>query len=574
MDHVILVPPWTTGVTHAAAKDAIIKWSETAVSFSGSTIEFDDALETDEPTAGGNAFVAKHLSSAQAAELKSSFGAWLKARNPDKPAYNLIVSPDTAFIPEQLSRSDDTLDVKTGPAVTWAVDEVIPTPLNIATQAGNPTLYVVDTGVQPFVPDSTTSSGYQWNAEFLPVASQGKLRLLQGQAATGVGSWPKSSATPPWNTASDSPLIFTAATLKPCSTLAAPYNFDPQADPFSHGTAIASVAIGGQVGILSKITVGGSARVSVDIESIRIYKAASAGHDITSTTASAVSNGIFRAVNSHILRSTSTPARSVLVFASRSTSDFVEVVENALWWAWYNGMIVVTSGGNEPGGSSLAEIHSPNAIWYESTGLPTIRPTTPSKYDWTIPNGSSVAAGYWPNPTTTFTGGAGTQTIPRPDHAYLLMVGGHGLTFDSSTNMLTGTDDWRRTVAGTNGYTGSSIGPDIDITCPSIRVPSVAPGSNTLTVSTGTSISTGFVAGAALAYLATKTTIHPTDPMTHKNEADFFMDWLLPTNGPGAGSLASSAAAWDGTAYRKSPYVGSSYNGKVPKLRITALPTP
>lgn len=582
-DHVIQVPPWRSDVSHKEAKDAIIKWSESASSFSGTPIQFDDTLETDEPRAGGNSFVAKKLTPAQAAELQSTFGSWLdKQRGPnDKPAYNVIVSRDITFLPEPLFLPKDTITTK-GLAETWAVDEVVPQTLNMQSQAGIPRLYVVDTGFQPFVPDGTTSSGAQWNAEFFPLASQGNLRLFQGINANGVSVslWPKTAnnaANEPWNAAAHAELIFTPATLKPCPDIT---NYvDPQKDPYSHGTTIVSTAIGAQVGLLSKITVGGTSRVSVDVQSIRIYKS-TGGHDITPATASAVSNGIFRAVDSHLLRSASSPARSVLLFASRSTSDFVEVVENALWWAWYNGMIVVTSGGNEPGGSSPAEMHIPNSIWYLSTGLPSLRPTTPSKYDWTIPNGNPTAAGWWPNPTTNYTGGLGTLTIPRPNHAYLLMTGGHARTFDSAMGMLTGTDNWRTTFTGTPPYTGSSIGPDIDVNCPSIRVPSVAAGSNPLVKSTGTSITTGFVAGAALAYLATKTTIRQSTQADPKNEADYFREWLLPALevGPGNGCADSTAAAWNGTAYRKSPYYDptgmSPYHNHVPKLRITALPPP
>ncbi len=577
--YAIVVPPWAK-ITHKEARTAILTWAATAPEFAGSPLKFIEEMETDIPKAGGNAFGA-NLTGKQAEALQTRFR--FKARR-GPGAAELFVSPDYDFQPVGSGDSFEEFNpeavsstsrrARSSPAPVQAVmttpescarDLMVPNEQAI-TQASTPVLYVVDTGVQPFVP-AATPSGYDWHPEFKPLVTAGKLRFRQGRVATGVGLWPKSTAPAPWNSPLTPPpdpvLSFTSTNLKPCTAQAAPYDCDPYNDPMGHGTRIASTAIGASLGALSKFTVGG-VPVDLDVESIRIYKTASTTPPTFVTSSASVYNGIIQAVQAHLARvTTANPSpKSVLVFASRTTAGFSANVEVALWWAWTKGMIVVVSGGNEPGTGNASQMHSPSAIWYTSAGvLPTTQPTSPSRFDWTYGN-NPAAANRWPNPTL------GGGTVPCPDRPYLIIAGGNAVQYSAgSSDYSAGNQGWRTT---TGNYNGSSRGPDIDIVAPSILVPNVTPGTTTLGQATGTSFTTGYVAGVALAYAATQASGSGGTTWT---VPDAFRSWLIPPGGPGVACALSAASGWNGTV-RQSPYVasGSGYGGFVPQLQVTGSP--
>jgi hypothetical protein len=124
-----------------------------------------------------------------------------------------------------------------------------------------------------------------------------------------------------------------------------------------------------------------------------------------------------------------------------------------------------------------------------------------------------------------------------------------------------------------NWRAGSSNGPDIDITAPGENVPVPSKSSTGLVNASGSSLSTGYVAGIALAYLATM----PSTPSSDSATPKAFRDWLIPATQNNANpAKVGTAAAYpmpDTANVRRSPYKDSaSYNHCVPKLRVTQWP--
>ncbi len=519
-------------------------------------------------TGGGNAFVLK-LSKEQAERLGEGFSFDPAAKRDNRPEVFMSQQGEFQIMLERTVTSSDD----------WAAKDVIPTSIPI-TKVDSPVLYVVDSGVEPLVGTGTTHSWHtQWTAGGVV-----RVKLLQGQTTVQNKSWPKvysavPSNTPPepWSGTASYPangtvagglLNFTASTLHPCppikdssGVVAAAYDTDPQRDAFGHGTRIASTAVGTVVGLLSNVIDSSTgSRVEVGVQSIRVFSIpASSSNNIISTTSTAVEKGISKAVTAHRARVTANggaPVRSVLLFAARSTGTpaFIPTIEAQLYWAWWNGMIVVVAGGNDHNPvAGTTSMYSPTPMWYNSSGqIATPQSPTPSRFDWQKAQAEGTT-GRWP---AFPTGVANPSSIPMPGQQqkeYLIMVGGHAKTETG------GSYDWSQT---------SSIGPGIDILAPCEGIPSMDPGglgdTPTLTGISGTSMSAGFVAGVALAYLSVKQTITASEP-------DSFRAWLLPSSGPTNAPACTASAA---NAKPGSPYLmtGSNYQGIVPRLRMTAVP--
>lgn len=576
-DYLIMVPPWVTGVTRAQAKVKIKTWTRKSTLdplglkplFGKMGLKLDDSSGFHIPGHGanGNAFVAS-LTKAQADLLRNHFSFTSTTAAPHR---ELIVSRIQCYRKDSLRAAGDTDGLLEGQGVgptstaAWAVDSVFAcdngTKLEV-TQQRIPVLYVVDTGVKPF---KGTSSSWQMSNQFVNV------KVRQGQIGEGLDAeWPPQGESSVWGQRVQAPDGEYLDLQAPFALYPSTSGYlNPHEDPSGHGTKVASTAVGATMGVIGKLKkTSTGAPVEVHVEPIRIYANSPTGDPTwfknPETTSLVVSSGIYLAVASHLARSQAlgSTAASVLMFTSRSVSDFDEAVETALWWAWTKGMICVVSGGNEPGANPQSPVmHAPNAMWYTASqtfGSP--QSTTPARYDWTKPanDTSGTLASYWPS-----------GPVAIPNRWSLIIVGSNNVGLGTPGNPAA-------PFSGNQGWSSiSSRGPDIDIVAPGKSVPCATQGSNNSSAATGSSLATGYVAGAALAYLATKPSISAGVP-------DDFKAWLTPTAGPGNGCrvLPTSPAGWSDGPYRHSPYTESpmnapaAYNGKVPALYISELPAP
>ena len=578
--YVISVPPgWKQD--HKTVRDGMHAWMSTREEFKnadGSNFDpangspFDGHQGFYVPRAGGNLFTA-HLSGAQAKALDNDF------RMDGK---KLIVHPSHEFQPCPLEINEAGIDgdfdeghVHILSQTTWGDDAAVAAAITTRPALRVPVLYVVDTGVQPIVPTATGATTYKWNPQFSAASgATPKLIFLQGRLAPSLGrSWqftgptpnfnssyaadPDAPATtiagaalpPPWNVLADSPLVWGGSTvLAPCpKTYDTTIFLDPQRDDIVHGTPITSCAVGTSVGVLGKIT-----GLTCRVESIRVY------NNPTTPTATIV-EGIYRALDAHKIRVANQGANdpapvSVLLLASRSTTGYDQSLEVALWWAWYNGMVCIVSAGNEqdPYDTTVTpNKYPPEAQWFPPGGTPL--PTSPSRFDWRI---GSTPAGktYW---DALGIKNDLNEPVAVPDKPYLIMVGADNSTFAVPTN-----DGWSPSA---------SKGPGVDILGPSLSLPcsknvysTLYANGDCLMTASGASITTGYVAGVALAYLASvsEAKANPTD----------FRNWLLPdaTIPPAAQNtfpikLSTTAQSMTGTA------ISPLYLGKMPVLRVTSL---
>lgn len=524
--HLIMVPPWRAKagalnqISKVAAKAQLDQWAltQTAI-FPGGVIPFRPRVV--EFTKPGILVFTADLDTKQADLIQSVFkyDAGKATQIEFFVSKNLIYEPspikERPLIPVGSTNPGDAASrIITNPengqseeppcyvtpegAITsfWTAS----TPLTLQNNR-RPVLYVVDTGVQPLV--QTLAAGYhpEYN-----IASSGRVQMIQGRVPSGggIGTWsPPYTSSPPtpsvWNNAVDSPLAIGSSDY-PTSTPSGALN--PQLDTHSHGTKIASVAVGMATGVLGK-TIG----PNVDVQSIRIY-------DSSNTYTVDAIDGIAQVIERHIDRqaasapaeSTGANTASVLLFASRTTSGFDQILEVTMWWAWYQNVICIAAGGNTTTpytGSGSTAKYSPDSLWYTNStgGLPAAQPTSPARFDWVEANANPSR---WPSWSDAPAGN------PRPNSPYLIIVGGYSGT-DANV--------W---------WSGSSKGPEIDLLAPAVDVPCAKQVKATqfvaddcLVLASGTSLSAGIVAGVALVYVANKSTNPtPTD----------FRNWLLPAS--------------------------------------------
>lgn len=583
-DYIIMVPPWAKNVNHDQARNAIEEWTKPQnlsllglpkflFGKSGLKLNPQKGYSVNSYGAGGNAFVAP-LSSKQADALRIYFSFDPKKRKRNTPYRELIVSRIQRYNVSPNSGGRHLVQpLGTGATTTveWAADSVFEiantSKLAVDQKRTSVVLYVVDTGIKPFF---GTSSASKISSQFVNV------KFRQGRIADGLGAvWPDPELDSGniWSKQPGEllnlplpPATFPLYTPTPTSTC-----LNPQEDPSGHGTKVASTAVGATVGLIGKMTKMDSSPLDIEVESIRIYSNSPNGDPTYTppppTSTQVVASGIFKAVDAHLARRSAAGGSnvpSVLLFTSRSASGFDAAVETALWWAWTKGMICVVSGGNEEGSTSLAAMHVPNAMWYSASGtFGSPQSTSPARWDWTKPGDASGT--YWPNPSA----GTPAEPVPMPNSRSLIIVGGSNLAYAANPNPnWGGTDDFRKTSAG--GY-DSSRGPDIDILAPSKLVRCAVAGQDTTTTATGTSLATGYVAGAALAYLACATDIDENTPTAFRN-------WLTPESGPGKGcKISTNPVAWSTGPYRRSMFgegtVGAAYNSRVPTLYIRTQQT-
>jgi hypothetical protein len=380
--------------------------------------------------------------------------------------------------------------------------------------------------------------------------TDGHLTMNQGRVVPHFNNWPPPSGgvTDPWATTNDSNLDFTHYPV----ALASGYNgaqyTDPQRDDLRHGTNITSTAVGSNVGILSKIKLNGGAPINVRVESIRV------GTNADPTNVD-IFNGINLAIQAH--QGHPNEAAVLLLATVRPPDDNIEI---ALLDAWQNnGLTCVVAAGNRPGPSATNQVHAPNWLWYDSSYnlTPTTNSTTPGRYNYSV----NPPAPAWPY----------APAIAHPTAPYMIIVGGDGATYNTSTHQVTtGTaGTWWGALGGAVD-TGSSRGPEVDIIAPAKGVPCAEPDGTNATKN-GTSLSAGFVAGAVLAYMAVA--VNTPTP-------DACRAWLLPPtttpNLTAAPCKASTAGAWHyaghASLYYTAPTV-SPYANCVPKLLIDSNTT-
>lgn len=586
-DYLVSVPPWSK-INHATAGQAIQKWTRPEnlpvglpkLLFGATGLPLDPAkgFNINQHGAGGNAFIVS-MTKDQAKVLSEDFSFAHPMKRNKGSRVELIVSRIQCYKlesfgnPHALSDGEPghvhTLGVGPTTNIEWAADSVfeVGNPSKLAVdQKRTPVLYVVDTGIKPFAGTKAVS---KLSTQFVNV------KLRQGRIADGLGAvWPDPELDPStdlWGKGVDQLLDLSGSFPLYTPTGTSPNCLNPQEDPSGHGTRVASTALGATVGVLGKMTkLDNTSPLDVEVESICIYSGNPTGDPTYTppppTSTQVVASGIYKAVDAHLARKAALGSNppSVLLFTSRSTSGFDAAVETALWWAWTKGMICVVSGGNEPGSSSSTAMHSPNAMWYSGSGtFGTPQSTSPARWDWNKLNDPTGA--FWPNPTA----GNPSEPVPMPDKCSLIIVGGSNLAYAANPNPnWGGTDDFRKT---STGAFDSSRGPDIDILAPSKAVPSAIAGSNSTSNANGTSLATGFVAGAALAYAACATNFGDNAP-------EDFRNWLTPSTGPGKGcKISTSPTAWSTGTYRHSCYgegtMGAAYNSRVPTLHIRTLQT-
>ena len=482
--YLVTIPP-KLNMTRAEAHRKLIQHFAAHPSTFPDTVVEVAGMEINHERSGAHAFVV-NVSEEQALVLARDF---FVSPLQDVTADTIDEVPE----PEVETR---TITSKT----TWARDAMFASGTLAPSAVRTPVLYVVDTGVQPFVGTSST-----WHLRWTPYAN---ITLRQGRTSSLIGTWPStSSADAPWDSAVD-----TVFTTKPSAPYLGTTFLDPQRDPIGHGTKIASVATGAFISCLH-----GLSGLSIEVESIRVYNTSS-----TVNTA-VIIDGIYKAVDAHLQRvadAGGNPVPSVLVLASRTSlsapanSRFDMNLEAALWWAWSQGIVCVVSGGDE-GTATYATGHcSPEAM---TLPLPSAQPTSPSRF---VPQSTPPAS--WPSLTTP-----NGDPIPYPDTDYLLIVGGSNTSKTSPTAW-----GWA---------TGSSRGLGIDILAPCNSLPCMKTSlatfeetNDSLVTATGTSLSAGYIAGIAAGYLASQATL-PTP-------ADV-RSWLLSNvNGTNSPTVSSSAS--------------------------------
>lgn len=571
-DHLIMVPPFMAmaevqgHMSRAQAKEALLQWAQgKPQNFFGDTpfdLLNDKKGNIDIPNAGGSIFTAK-LTPAHARLLQKEVGFFVG------PRLELVPVPidGTEEFPSLGSGNaaqSRAAQLKSAPAITsrggskksrglttanieWSGQAI--TGGSIPREfVRSPVLYVVDSGVQPFL-DS------DWHPEFKTAIESGRIKIRQGRVPSTLADWPYTMGPPnPWENTPLDDFIVPPATSSPIPPpyptppTTAPLGWlNPHLDVVGHGTRIASTAIGETAGFLGKVTITGNVPDTdppipqgVHVESIRVYDSGTAYN-------SDAIEGIYSAIAAHNARIASEGPRpaSVLLFASR-TNAFDPLLEAALWWAWCQGIVCVVAAGN------TATTASPNSRWFTSTGAIAAPATTsPSRFDWISANVSATTRSWWPG---------SFYPKPCPTTPYLIMVGG---TNASQTNNVH--SGW---------WTSTCRGRDVDILAPAGNVAAAMATASLyadgLKAASGTSLSAGYVAGVALTYVgsvADNGTPWPTR----------FRNWLLPTGGPVATSPCKVVTT--GTTPSPSPTTGTTNNTKhhlptgftkVPKLFIQA----
>lgn len=492
VNYFIMAPPWS-GLHLKQVKARVFVWANSHPEWFGENKLQVTSKGFYYPKSGGNGFTAK-LSSLQARSLAQTT--------------QFFVTPSCDYT---VCDGPGTRGVKT----TWAVNTMVPAPISL-TAHRTPVLYVVDTGVQPFAMNSDGSL-YAWHPEFGP-----RVKFNQGRTSSLLGDWPPQEDSghpqPPWDNTSPGD-VFASNPPAPWINPGNNSCLNPHADPANHGTKVASTAVGSNVGVLGAIE-----GITVNVESVRVYPDPIPGYPIRTTTEIFV-DGLYAAIEAHLARDGSGAAPSVLLVASRtlttlpSNARFDDSFEAVVWWAWKKGMFCVAAGGNETTAyGSNPTRRAPHAQWYQPDGsLPGPHPTSPSRFNWVQATSSSGAG--WPEFPAP-----GGGYIPYPDQAYAVLVGGSKTTQTAPTNWA-----WA---------TGSSIGPGIDIITP-YSVPCAKTlkatydtSNDCLQLSSGTSTASGYVAGAALAYIASR----PNSP-----SPSTVRDWLL--SNPGTTSAPTKVSA-------------------------------
>lgn len=567
-DYIIMAAPWRAKigspgyVRRSTVRAAIIAWGNAnAAPFS---LLADPRFNTDIESVGACLFGAR-LTAAQAVKLQTELGVFVSPNDEVVPVPIVTQGGGGAASPTTGgtgSRPAPTANKnrpapndrpKGGPKGTpkegdggtamltadqvWAKNCVVSGTIT-RESLRVPVLYVVDTGVQTFL-----TGGTGWHPQLKSAIETGKLRIRQGRVPHTLGTWPPTSNNgTTWETTGADNLL-TLPTSFPFTPPTTSPTFNPHLDINGHGTKITSAAVGSTVGTLANI-VTASGALPIDIQSIRVYN--------NSTTYSVdVVNGIYRAIQAHLVRGANAP--SVMLMASRTTSAFNQTFETALWWAWKQGIVCVVAAGNVSG------TVSPNSRWYASAGVIASPATTsPSRYDWSL-----ASATYWPNWTSPVSyPGVKPSDNPWPNEPYLVLVGG--------TNAEKNNPDRA-------GYWSSSCqGRDIDILAPAggvaASVTSTASDPDALLASAGTSLSAGYVAGAALAFVATTTDNGQPWPSR-------FRSWLLPNTNPITGSTAADDApcvittnqgAYNSPSNTANNHLPSSYNFKLPRILINS----
>lgn len=541
----ISVPPWRKDVKHDEVKKQLVQWSLTSSDFKSASngvnlLKFIDMIDMAGDGAGGSIFTAL-LSDDLAKIIQDDFTLG---------GFKVIVHPSRNYrLPDLRTRrlrSPGGLHPMFPPTgshpATWAAATVVPSLLSSSNQR-TPVLYVVDGGVQPIVPGVT--SGTRWHPEFA-AATNGDLKLRQGRLSDQALSrswqhpldqWYPLSPTPmtPWNYGADTHLTWTGQPkLLATTAYSASKYLDPHRDQKKHGTLVMSCAIGANVGVVGRVE-----NVKTDFQSMRVYPS---GNNPSASTAGMV-EGIYNAVDAHLARGQG--AASVLMFASRTTDGYDQSLENALWWAWKQGLICIVSAGNEPDPYDTGK-HEPDSQWFPSATVP--QPNSPSRIEWETGN-TPAGEAFWESLGYKSPNG---DPIPVPDTSYLIVVGANNAVKTATSPPPSIGDGWAASA---------SKGPDVDVLAPSMSVPCANTTTGGLLTASGASMSTGYVAGVALAYLS-----HVSAAQANP---DAFREWLLPTSVPGSTSpikLSTTASSWPGHL------LPNSYGGQMPVIELKALP--
>jgi hypothetical protein len=556
--YLIMVPPWRAikGAANQITKDKA--WAQmNTFAKSKMSANFVDRLVdpiriVDDPAGGALIFVVS-MTQQEATDIAEHF------IYPGPEPIRFIVSPRHVLVPEAVApaakpKPGGPIGILSLPYDSnWAAKLVAPGPLDPVPDPqpnGTPVLYVVDTGVQFWVKKSV-GAGNPWTAhpEFLRAMASGKLKLRQGTVRVGSDAthhWPpypaeianipenqRPSLASLWEEQDNGDILSTdplPTDLKP--GLSTPPNcLDPYEDPIDHGTKITSTAIGEHVGLLGRLP-----DAKIEVHSIRVY-------DQLYTYSEDVIAGISAAIAEHIERAADGSAPSVLLLASRTSTTsnpaWSTALEIQLYFAWNKGIIVVASAGNEPSAYTTNK-YSPESKWYP-TPIANPSPTSPSRLD---PNlGSSANWPYGSNP-------------PMPNNPYMVLVGG------SNANRL---NPPLSLNYSSTAYTDSSFGPAVDMLAPCELVPcaSASPlqsSQDGLVEADGTSLSTGFVAGAALAYLCTNATPSPAG----------FRAWLMPSAGAIMRCRIVTSGAYPSQYRLTYPGGWPLPYARIPKLEVTS----
>jgi hypothetical protein len=444
----------------------------------------------------------------------------------------------------------------------------------------SPVFYVVDTGVQPFIKTGSNPDTYDWHPQLREPILAGRLKIRQGQVADSIEVWPPvnpQDAMNVWETTPVGQLINLAGPPLPIPALPStmanvhPYLVDGTGATMGaddmHGTKVTIAALGmlapgstsKSAGILGRFAIQGSAAHAIELESVRVFPAG-----VSPAANFDALKGIYAVIQSHVDRMNAAGGAmvpSVMLFTSRTTSTtggFDQNLEAALWWAWKHGIVCVCAAGNE------ITTEYPNSRWYQSLGV--IQPpatTSPSRFDWDVPNGNEAARAYWPNWTHVTT----PPGNPYPNEPYLIMVGA-----SNPTPTYTNRAGWGTWNGGANG---SARGRDVDILAPGVGVACALTNKNSdpdaLMLANGTSLSAGHVAGAALVYVASS-----APPPAGVGYSTLFRSWLFPAPDPATGvpfDTAPCAIVTGAAAQYNSPPAYTPYHNTRPPP-YTTLPAP